>query len=382
MNEHEKKLLGLKNALNGILPIGSRTDPAVQSAIKAASNATGLLRPNNNEQYQQLMVAVQASANTSKYAEAFAQIYQSANIAHHIDQKSIAARFNSSDAMAREICGKFGLYADASLSVPEWVDQLQQQMASVSQVWLNAKFPEFSIEGFAVLSRLGNAVTTSAPFDEGARELIDEDLGHPIDVALDATPLERDEAHLEAGLNPSILALEPSSTNAVLIETGFKFRAEFTPFTYDDIEEDPGLVFDPSHHAMITFVEHELRIFIDRQMRDQYGNNWIRTQLSREQATELDRKREQAISQGEEPLPLICYSNFMDLKDIVINRRHWREVFQSVFRHKAHFETSMERLYPIRNPLAHSRPIGRAQQLLLYAESTHITKAIGKNLFI
>ena len=92
-------------------------------------------------------------------------------------------------------------------------------------------------------------------------------------------------------------------------------------------------------------------------------------------------RRSDAIARGESPLGLIQYSNFMELKDIVIQRQHWREVFGAVFKKKEHFATGMDRLHPIRLPLAHSRPIGIAQQYHLISEAGHILRALGVDIF-
>ena len=84
---------------------------------------------------------------------------------------------------------------------------------------------------------------------------------------------------------------------------------------------------------------------------------------------------------GESPLPLLNYSNFMDLKDIIVNRQHWSEAFKHVFHDKGQFIRAMERLHSVRLPLSHSRPIGTAQQIVLISEATEVLRAMGIDMF-
>ena len=132
---------------------------------------------------------------------------------------------------------------------------------------------------------------------------------------------------------------------------------------------------------IITAVEQNLRATIDARMQAQYGARWMETRINPNLLREWIDRRKDAVSRGESPLTLIQYSNFMELKDIVIGHQHWGAVFEAIFRKKEHFQTSMDRLHPIRLPLAHSRPIGIGQQYHLISEAGHILRALGVDIF-
>ena len=284
-------------------------------------------------------------------------------------------------AIADRMAKQAELFNSADLTEPAWSQLLERQMAAVQMPWLDPHLPALSFEGFAVVSRLGQAVRFAEPFDEAARDQIDEDLGYPIDVEDDAGPDERDAAHVEAGMNAAMLTISPGAVGDVLIQSGFVFKARFTPLPTTTDGSDPGHVFHPGHHMLITTVEQKLRATIDARMQAQYGAAWMETRIDSNLLQEWMGRREVAVIRGESPLALIQYSHFMELKDIVIGRQHWREVFEAIFRKKEYFQTSMDRLHPIRVPLAHSRPIGIGQQYHLISEAAHILRALGVDIF-
>ena len=279
--------------------------------------------------------------------------------------------------MAKEVA----LFRTAGIEETAWSQLLERQMAAVRMPWVNAHLPALSFEGFAVVSRLGQAVRYAEPFDAAAREQIDEDLGDPIEVEDDGGPDERDAAHLEADMNATMLAISPDAVGNVLIQSGFVFKARFAPLPQTTDGSDPGHVFHPGHHMLITAVEQNLRTTIDTSMQSQYGANWMETQIDPNLLQEWTDRRAEAVARGENPLALIQYSHFMELKDIVIRRPHWREVFAAIFKKREDFEISMHRLHPIRLPLAHSRPIGIGQQYHLISEASHILRALGVDIF-
>ena len=289
---------------------------------------------------------------------------------------------NSLAVIAESMAKQVRLFETAGMVETDWSQLLQRQMAAVQTPWLDLHLPSLSFEGFAVVSRLGQAVRYAGPFDEAAREQIDEDLGDPIDVEDDAGPDERNAAHIEADMNTAMLTISPGAVGDVLIKTGFVLKANFAPLPTTTDGSDPGHVFHPGHQMLFTTVEQTLRAKIDARMQAHYGAKWMETQIHSDLIQEWTHRREEAVAHGESPLALIQYSNFMELKDIVMRRQHWREVFGGIFRQKEHFQTSMERLHPIRLPLTHSRPIGIAQQYHLISEASYILRAFGIDIFV
>ncbi|WP_166415954.1 hypothetical protein [Cochlodiniinecator piscidefendens] len=262
-----------------------------------------------------------------------------------------------------------------------WAARLAVQMDSVRHPWVFPEHAALSFEGFAVVSRLNDVVRYAEPFGEFTREIINDDLGAPIDVNDGAEADERDAAHVDAGINPGILAIPETAMGDVLIQTGFVFRAEYTPVPPTTDGSNHGHIYHPGHAALITAVEQNLRNLIVAKMVEFYGINWMHSRMSGAIVAGWQERHDEAVAAGEASLDLIQYSNFMELKDIIIGRQHWKEIFSTTFSKKEHFATSMERLHPIRLPLAHSRPIGVGQQIHLISESGLLLRALGIDIF-
>ena len=228
---------------------------------------------------------------------------------------------------------------------------------------------------------MGMLARSSSPFSEEARERVDEDLGRPIDIDEEAGTEDQDKAQVHAGMSVSLLTIAPAATTDVLVQCGFTLASRCAPIpTTTNDGADPGLMFEPGNFGLVTFVEQHLRQFVCREMHARYGERWLEQKVDPKLTNEWKSRREQAIANGESLLPPVQYSNFMDLKDIVVRKDHWREVFAPVFVRKTHFEVAMERLHSVRLPLAHSRPIGRAQQYILVIESHFVLGALGVDL--
>ena len=283
--------------------------------------------------------------------------------------------------MAESMAKQVKLFKTAGMVEASWSQLLRRQMVAVQTPWLDPHLTSLSFEGFAVISRLGQAVRYAEPLDDSAREQIDEDLGGPIEVEDEAGPDDRDAAHIEAGMNSALLTISPGAVGDVLLQTGFVFKARFAPLPATTDGSDPGHIFHPGHNMIMTTVEQKLRATIETRMRAKYGDRWIEIQIDPNLLKEWTILRDDAVGKGESPLNLIQYANFMELADIIVRREHWREVFSAVFKKKERFLTSMERLHTIRRPLAHSRPIGIGQQFHLISEAAYILGALGVDIF-
>lgn len=90
-----------------------------------------------------------------------------------------------------------------------------------------------------------------------------------------------------------------------------------------------------------------------------------------------EERREQARDKGRNLLPLIHYSDFGDLAQAITGRSNWKNVFQDIFQHKEFVVAAFLRLQPIRNDLAHSRPLRQGDVLDLMAEGSRLFRAIG-----
>jgi len=280
-------------------------------------------------------------------------------------------------ALAELMSSRVKAFDTIAASQINWTTSLAAQIKNINRPWLHPEFSNLSVEGFAVISRLNTVVRSKNPFNDHAREIINEDLGSPIVIDEDADVDERDEAHIEAGMNPSIAAINPPAFNDVLIETGFYFKAEFMPLPSTEGDSDPSGIFHPGNYAIIVSIEQNLRQFISTNMTEKYGSNWVQNRIASKLIAQWSDRKTAAIEAGQVPYDLIQYSNFNELKDIIVGRRNWQEVFSPIFKDKHHFATSMERLHPIRLALAHSRPIGKLEQVILMSEASIILRTLG-----
>jgi len=333
-----------------------------------------------NRQSALIEAAQNAVAKPAIYEAVEAAQRRAADMQRLVD-RAVLPHQSSILEMAEKAAKVTAPFESSLLQNIEWCSRLERQMKAVQSPWMSSQHGALSIEGFAVVSRLNTVIRHGNPYGDPEREIIDADLGDPIDVDDEADSDERDEAHVEAGMNPSMLAISPAGVGDVLIQTGFVLKAKYAPIPQTVDGSIPGHTFHPGHGALITSVEQNLRALIQREMLAAYGEDWVTTQVHSDVTDGWVRRREEAIEDGETPLDLIQYSNFMELKDIVIRKQHWNQIFGAIFIKKDHFATSMERLHPIRRPLAHSRPIGIGQQFHLISEAGLVLSALNIDIF-
>ena len=107
------------------------------------------------------------------------------------------------------------------------------------------------------------------------------------------------------------------------------------------------------------------------------GASWVKRRVS-EPVRKQWAERQEEDRQSERPVyGLIHYADFMDLSDVITQSNNWREAFAIIFKNSEDLRVSLRRLHPVRKAIAHSRPLCRADVLLLVAEATGILKALG-----
>lgn len=332
-------------------------------------------------QHSALFDAAQKLMEMPSYVDQITRITEHADHYSRLIDQVVLPDHSHLTLIAQKMAAQIDPFQAVLAHEQSWVSRLATQMDAVSHPWIFPEHAALSFEGFAVVSRLNDVVRYAQPFAEPAREIINDDLGAPIEVDDSAEPDERDAAHVDAGMNPGILAIPETAMGDVLIQTGFVFRTEYTPVPPTTDGSNPGHIYHPGHAALITAVEQNLRNLIVAKMIEFYGAEWMRSRLSEAVVADWQVRHDEAVAAGEASLDLIQYSNFMELKDIIIGRKHWKDIFSSTFSKKEHFATSMERLHPIRLPLAHSRPIGVGQQIHLISESALLLRALGIDIF-
>jgi len=77
----------------------------------------------------------------------------------------------------------------------------------------------------------------------------------------------------------------------------------------------------------------------------------------------------------------IWYVDVTDYAAIIARKDNWNEVFKSIFRNKEHFKAAIEVLSPIRNKIAHMRPLSEREITNLIALSEDILVAIWERAY-
>ena len=234
-----------------------------------------------------------------------------------------------------------------------------------------------SLLGFARLSRLSDAVHTGKPYSRPVSNLVTEELGSGIEAQPGDSASERDAAAVRAGLNPDLIAFQPSSYGDIVVAAGFEFR--FRPMSAPQAAESPdsSAAFNPEYYRVVTEIESRLRDLIEETLTKLEGPGWIKRRVSKAVRDRWKERQEEERNAGRSVYAPIQYADFMDLGDIVRQSNNWEEGFQQIFGNREDFMVSLRRLHPVRKAIAHSRPLSRADVLTLVSEATRIFGALG-----
>lgn len=133
-----------------------------------------------------------------------------------------------------------------------------------------------------------------------------------------------------------------------------------------------GLQYDPNDQALIFEVERSLRHFIDEVMSHYFGNDWLVIVSPECRLAVWSWRQRKAQQQGEMEYPLIAFTDFPDLKAIIVRNANWHRCFAECFGDRRQFILAMDCIYAVRKALAHSRPITSEQRHVLECASGHI----------
>ncbi|MCX7361284.1 MAG: Swt1 family HEPN domain-containing protein [Alphaproteobacteria bacterium] len=195
----------------------------------------------------------------------------------------------------------------------------------------------------------------------------------------EGTPEQRDDAAILLGMRREFAVLSPSTLGSVVASVGFKFRVSATPLPQAIESEDSTAVYDPVHWSVLREVEQGLRRLIEEKLTELSGPDWVTRIVAGdvrkrwENGQQLDREANRQV------LSAIHYSNFMELADLIVQKKNWLEAFAPIFKNRDDIVTSLRRLHPVRLALAHNRPLGVADQLLLWSEATRVLRALGRS---
>lgn len=303
-----------------------------------------------------------------------------AEVARAVEPIQVAANLpavNEIRTLAAEVARAVEPIQVVADSMSAWETRLNARMAAIKTPWVLHDRLKQSVIGFARLSRLSDAVHAPRPFSAPVRKLVADELGAGVETHPGQTASERDEKAVKAGLNPDLIAFPPDTYSEVVFAAGFKLR--LTPMAVPQAIESPdsSAGFDPQHWRMITELEQRLRHIVQEHLRGLDGGNWMKRRVPEKMRNRWLNRQEEERTAGRPVFEPIQYADFMDLADVIGQADNWRDAFKPIFRNRDDFIVSLRRLHPIRKAIGHSRPIGRADVLILLSEAVRIFRALG-----
>ena len=136
----------------------------------------------------------------------------------------------------------------------------------------------------------------------------------------------------------------------------------------------------PIYYVVLNEIEHYLRQLVERRLSSLEGSQWIERRVPAEvrQRWIKDQRREKRA--GRPVHPLILYSRFSDLREIITDHNNWEEGFIDIFGNFDEVNVSLRRLRPVRNAIAHNRPLCSEEEAILISEGSWILGRLGRRI--
>lgn len=150
--------------------------------------------------------------------------------------------------------------------------------------------------------------------------------------------------------------LEDKGKATVEWATGGYFAATITALGIDSLREPTVFQkernFMSNAYSILYTIENRLRIFIEKKLREKHGNQWWErgVPLKIRERSEEKKKEDPAVA-----LSLICYTDFGDLRKIIMKTENWHDIFKGHFETLEHIVSRLDELEPIRHAIAHTR---------------------------
>lgn len=270
----------------------------------------------------------------------------------------------SESKLAREILGGNG--------------GLTSVLAGMHMPWAHIGEEIASASAMAEIVAMGRGIDLKGAYNEDFAGALRANLGDWRDVSFPPADsmlrlVDRMELYGDLGVNPDLadfpsLAFDESLRSAELIEGE---EAARSPQGDDDARALDA--FDRLRHFEI-----EVRRFIERKMREEFGDQWALRHLPKDMLEGWQLKRDKAVQPEGGMSLLIDYADFTDYKMIIEKKENWNRVFRPVFGRSEDIRESFQRLFPVRIATMHARPIAQDDMLLLLVETKRVLKAICK----
>jgi len=160
---------------------------------------------------------------------------------------------------------------------------------------------------------------------------------------------------------------------------GGQFIARITALGIDSLKEptvfEKEVIFMKNAYSLLYRIENELRTFIERELRERYGDEWWEKGVPlnvRENAERNAARDEQAFR-----FSLIYFTEFGDLKRIIMREENWHGIFKEYFKTLEGIVSRLGELEVIRHRIAHTRLLSNDDYAKLELFYREIKKMIG-----
>jgi len=264
----------------------------------------------------------------------------------------------------------------------------QAAMLAMQAPWLDSLRAFQSVQGFAELQAIGGSLAIAPSFGDDFSNALRVDLGDwrdPI-TTWQSADFERADArrgfYVDRGFNTNLTDFPDAAFDESLSIAGIKGDSPILVVAYGELtslfidgEESKALARTNVAHDRLQRLESQLRKFIDLSMTKAYGADWPKHRMPNgvydkwmfKKAADKGRKTE---------WPLIFYADFTEYVGIICRSDNWKEVFAATFERMESVRESFQRMYPIRLAIAHTRPIDKEDELLLFVETKRLLRVM------
>ncbi len=151
---------------------------------------------------------------------------------------------------------------------------------------------------------------------------------------------------------------------------------------YDDLIHNSAIeqsvATDTSDYDLLKTLENKLRSCIETQLSTQFPKWWTERIPNdvRNRAEDRKSKNETLWPWSNESHDLIYFVDFNDYIKIITRRDNWREIFVNIFKDQALIIAKLKELDPIRNAIAHSRPLSATDRMRLKLHAQDLISCI------
>ena len=350
-----------RKLLAGLVDIGG-----VTSALQLAERHQRSLNDQIEQMKQAGLIGLSSSAQSAIRAINEAQEYrnQQFRMPNAIEISELAHNALASASLAQKL-----YTSDAAI---------REAMSSISSPWLQIENTIASAKAFADICSISKGIQSLPAFDSDFSAELRQHLGDwrqfefsPSTPLVD--PVVRTGLYIERGFDPRLTDFPTRAFEQGLDIAGLRSPG---PDSDDDIESGCEFQRRNSAYNELQGFEIAVRRFIERVMRDTFGEDWMKHRLPPEMYKAWQEKRAKAMATGQPEHPLIDYADFTDYKIIIERKDNWKDVFREFFVRKEDVCESFQRLFPVRIATMHARLITQDDELLLLVETRRILKVI------